>query len=381
MPRGRQTARDATRGRDATGNGRPPRVCDVWTMSSTGHQQADSRPGTAWRHARDRALNRQFGAVGVAAERGGGGRADVSVAQMLRRPGLMAKHGGGQMAVCKEKQDESRVQRGTEEKTEKRMDDSRVQRGTEAKTEKRMDDSRVQRGTEAKTEKRMDDEKAEERIDDSKVQRGTEDKTEKRTDDSRLQRGTEDKIEKRIDDPRLQRGTEAKAEKRIDDPRLQRGTEEKTEKRIDDPRLQRGTEAKAEEKIESIDSPPTRILAGVVVHINGSTNPQISLHRLRLLLAHHGALSALHLARRRVTHVILGQPATPRAGAGGGLAAAKLQREIRRSSGCAVKYVGVEWILESIKAGKRLPEARFAIVPTGGARQPSVYQLYSQNRP
>ncbi|PHH82784.1 hypothetical protein CDD82_4858 [Ophiocordyceps australis] len=269
-------------------SGRPSRPFDVWTMSSTGHQQSDSRPGTGWRDARDRALNRQFGAVGgvsAAARHGEGPKAAVSVAQMLRRPGLMAKHEAARQAMAKE----GRI--GAENKDETTSPTERV--GTDREQDEPQDKPRPRESIAA--ENKDDEHKSE---------------------TSRLQ-----------------------------------------------------------------VQEPTRILAGVVAYINGCTNPHISDYRLRLLLAQHGAHSALHLARRRVTHVILGQPAAPSAGAGGGLAAAKLQREIRRSSGSAVKYVGVEWVLESIKAGKRLPEARFAIVPTGGARQPSVYQLYAPKRP
>lgn len=92
-----------------------------------------------------------------------------------------------------------------------------------------------------------------------------------------------------------------------------------------------------------------------VAYVNGSTYPLVSDHALRL-------------ARRAVTHVILGRPASS-----GGAGAGKLNPEMRRSAG--VKFVGVEWVLESLRAGTRLPEARFARVHTAAARQPSVYGL------
>lgn len=95
-----------------------------------------------------------------------------------------------------------------------------------------------------------------------------------------------------------------------------------------------------------------RILDGLVVYVNGSTHPAISDHRLKRVLVENGARVALHLARRQVTHVILGRPARAGggAGAGGGLAGGKLEREIRRVGGCGVKYVGVEWyvLLEAL---------------------------------
>ena len=86
-----------------------------------------------------------------------------------------------------------------------------------------------------------------------------------------------------------------------------------------------------------------RTLDGVVVYVNGSTHPLISDHRLKRLLVEHGAQTALHLGRRRVTHVVVGRPASRTSGSGGGLAGGKLDKEIKRVGGCAVKYVGVEW--------------------------------------
>ena len=101
---------------------------------------------------------------------------------------------------------------------------------------------------------------------------------------------------------------------------------------------------------------PTKIFAGTSIYINGSTAPTISDHRLKHLLVSHGAALSLGLARKTVTHVIVGRPSSPTplattigsmaggAGAGGGLAAGKLQREIERS-GRQVKVVCVEWLV------------------------------------
>ncbi|EGS18542.1 uncharacterized protein CTHT_0051460 [Thermochaetoides thermophila DSM 1495] len=127
------------------------------------------------------------------------------------------------------------------------------------------------------------------------------------------------------------------------------------------------------------------IFEGVVVYINGSTYPLVSDHRLRQLLARHGARMSLHLGRRSVTHVIIGRPAalgpsaTGSVAAGGGLAAGKLEKETRRVGGSGVKYVGVEWVLESIKAGKRLPESRFAILKIAPRRQQSILGAFSKH--
>ncbi|KAI0885662.1 uncharacterized protein GGS22DRAFT_161537 [Annulohypoxylon maeteangense] len=119
------------------------------------------------------------------------------------------------------------------------------------------------------------------------------------------------------------------------------------------------------------------IFDGVVVYINGSTHPLISDHKLKHVLAQHGARTSINLGRRQVTHVILGRSASG-SGAGGGLAGGKLQKEIQKVGGCGVKFVGAEWVIESIKAGKRLPEAKFSNLKIASKGQQSVYGLYSK---
>lgn len=89
-----------------------------------------------------------------------------------------------------------------------------------------------------------------------------------------------------------------------------------------------------------------KIFQGLQIYINGSTAPLVSDHRLKQLLVQHGAGVCISLARRTVTHVILGTPngsGGGRGGAGGGLSARKMEKEIKRVRGCGVKYVGVEW--------------------------------------
>jgi len=79
-----------------------------------------------------------------------------------------------------------------------------------------------------------------------------------------------------------------------------------------------------------------------------------------------------------VTHVILGNPngqAGRTGGAGGGLASSKIQKEIANVRGKGVKFVSVEWILESVRAGKRLPEARFANLKLAPKGQKSVLEM------
>ena len=111
-----------------------------------------------------------------------------------------------------------------------------------------------------------------------------------------------------------------------------------------------------------------QIFAGLTIYINGSTFPLISDHKLKHLLASHGANISLALGRRTVTHVILGKPNGERGGAGGGLSGSKLQKEVQRVGGKGIRFVGVEWVLESLRAGRRLGEGGFGI--GGGVGRP-----------
>ncbi|PSR87283.1 hypothetical protein BD289DRAFT_482172 [Coniella lustricola] len=121
-----------------------------------------------------------------------------------------------------------------------------------------------------------------------------------------------------------------------------------------------------------------KIFNGLVIYINGSTHPLISDHKLKHILVENGARMSIHLGRRQVTHVILGKPSGPNSGAGGGLAGTKLNKEIQRVGGCGVKYVGVEWVMESLKAGRRLPETRFANLKVAAKSQHSVYSKFQK---
>ncbi|MCJ1339576.1 hypothetical protein MMC09_004866 [Bachmanniomyces sp. S44760] len=146
---------------------------------------------------------------------------------------------------------------------------------------------------------------------------------------------------------------------------------------------------------------PTKIFAHLTIYINGSTYPLISDHKLKYLLTLHGANISIALARRTVTHVILGTPSTPITttptnlqnpttktftksfGAGGALASSKIQKELHLRHGShSIKYITAEWVLQSIAAGKRLPESRFGIEKLRGqgqgrAGQRSVHDLFS----
>ena len=131
---------------------------------------------------------------------------------------------------------------------------------------------------------------------------------------------------------------------------------------------------------EAVPTQPAekRIFNNLTVYINGSTFPLISDHKLKRLLAEHGANLSIVLGRRKVTHVILGNPnrQTGRTGgAGGGLASTKIQKEIANVRGKGVKFVSVQWVLESVRAGKRLPEARFANLKLAPKWQKSVLDM------
>ena len=127
--------------------------------------------------------------------------------------------------------------------------------------------------------------------------------------------------------------------------------------------------AEADKENESITKAAAspQIFANLNIYINGSTAPMISDLKLKRLLTSHGAGISIALGRRTVTHVIIGRPNSS-GGAGGGLSGSKLQKEITRTGGNAIRYVTAEWALESIKAEKRLPEPNFAalsVAPKG----------------
>ncbi|KAL2073678.1 hypothetical protein VTL71DRAFT_11004 [Oculimacula yallundae] len=134
-----------------------------------------------------------------------------------------------------------------------------------------------------------------------------------------------------------------------------------------------------DQKEEDRSSHKKGVFDGLVIYVNGSTYPLISDHKLKHVLAENGAKMSLHLGRRQVTHVILGKPSgTPGVGAGGGLSGTKMQKELRRVGGCGVKYVGVEWVLESLKAGKRLSETSFSNLKVAPKGQKSVYGMFKR---
>ncbi|CAG7952389.1 unnamed protein product [Penicillium salamii] len=120
------------------------------------------------------------------------------------------------------------------------------------------------------------------------------------------------------------------------------------------------------------------IFAGITIFISGSTLPQISEYKLKHLLASNGARTSIYMARKTVTHVIVGQPNTGCSGAGGGLSARKLQQEIARGGWKGVKVVSVDWAIESMKAGRRLSESRFPGMHVASKGQRSVAGMFAK---
>ncbi|CAO2654160.1 Nn.00g108930.m01.CDS01 [Neocucurbitaria sp. VM-36] len=128
-----------------------------------------------------------------------------------------------------------------------------------------------------------------------------------------------------------------------------------------------------------LNSPEKQIFAGLCFYVNGSTAPLVSDHKLKHMLAAHGARHSIALGRRSVTHVILAT-ANTHGGAGGGLAASKIHKEIARTGGKAVKFVTAEWVLESIKANCRLPESRFSPLKLAPKTQGSAIDMLGRKR-
>ena len=117
--------------------------------------------------------------------------------------------------------------------------------------------------------------------------------------------------------------------------------------------------------------PPPQIFAGLNIYLNGSTAPLVSDHKLKQLLAQHGANVSIALGRKTVTHVILGET--------GSLAASKVQKEVARTRGRAVKFVCARWVLDSIEKGKRQSEATYQPLSLAMKGQRSVLGAFGKD--
>lgn len=134
-------------------------------------------------------------------------------------------------------------------------------------------------------------------------------------------------------------------------------------------------ESAGREADESRPLPAPQIFANLTIYLNGCTAP-LSDHKLKHLISTHGGNMSISLGRRTVTHVILGK-INANGGCGGGLAGTKIQKEIATLRGKSVKFVTAEWIVDSIKARKRLPESRYEamkLAPKGVANISTMFK-------
>ncbi|KAF3062688.1 hypothetical protein CFAM422_010614 [Trichoderma lentiforme] len=271
------------------------RPWDPWNSSATGHQRAETQPGTGWRHSRTRKLNSQF----RAGDGSGGQRLSDTWGAGAENPGA---DGSGKAKNTNTSGCRSSGEQGDNNKT------SVVDMLTRPGLMRETLDSRRPNGPEAR----------------DKSMPG--------------------------------------AHTTVEDALMH-------QRRLED-----------EEKQKKSQANPRKLFDGVTVYVNGSTFPLVSDHRLKQLISENGGNMSLNLGRRKVTHVILGRPngSTEGKGTGGGLAAGKLEKEIRKIGGCGVKFVSVEWVLQSLQEGKRLPEARFSNLKMAAKAQNSVYGLYSK---
>ena len=131
------------------------------------------------------------------------------------------------------------------------------------------------------------------------------------------------------------------------------------------------------------DAPPNdpsaqkSIFRGLSFYINGSTYPEVSDHKLKQMIGQHGGSLSLGLARRTVTHVIVGE-LSRNGGCGGGLAGSKIQKKAALGGkGEGVKYVKAGWVLESVRQMRRVSEADYLVkdIGTGGAKQRTVMSM------
>lgn len=140
-------------------------------------------------------------------------------------------------------------------------------------------------------------------------------------------------------------------------------TKENQDQAKNSPQIQ---EATKEDQDQNQKQNPPKIFANLTIHLNAASSPLISDHALRHLLVAHGASLSLGVSRR-VTHIIVGRPNTSFtstsststsssttgrdesrksiSGAGGGLSASKLQKEIAKAGCRGFRVVGVEWFV------------------------------------
>ncbi|KAJ3368524.1 deoxycytidyl transferase [Allomyces arbusculus] len=101
-----------------------------------------------------------------------------------------------------------------------------------------------------------------------------------------------------------------------------------------------------------------KIFAGLVFSIDGYTGPDVGDLKLRRLIVEHGGHLRFHFAVSRTTHVI----ATSLAGSKMHQALTTRRTSSRSAVNRACVFVTPTWVLDSIAAGRRLPEANYLVV-------------------
>lgn len=128
----------------------------------------------------------------------------------------------------------------------------------------------------------------------------------------------------------------------------------------------RSTNLPADSTINTTTTPTAedankKIFEGCSIYISGMTQPHIGDHALKHLLGKSGAQVSTYIRATKNTHIIIGEEAKVGSGAGGGLAAGKIQKLVQSRKLVGMKFVSVHWVLDSVKAGRRLPEGRYKV--------------------
>lgn len=350
------------------------RVFDPWNSSSTGHQYAENRlsGSTSWRESRTAKLASQFGDQ----SRGGGERIyDTVGAGALGFGKDGRKENGGWDESVRGARGKAGMKTGDVGKTGDigawlRGEKQGLRGGiVENLKRERLEEEAVIREREGKRRKTK-------AIESDNSLEAAEAEWRRKEDEARAQRHwTEETMSLDELPAELRRPTTAKSVEFARED-YERATSQRP------PEAEGVGPPNLADRDPLLDNTETTILQNCVFYINGSTMPLISDHRLKYLISQHGGLTNIALGRKTVTHVIVGTP-NGKGGFGGGLSGRKIQQEVDKIRGKSVKYIGVEWLLESIKAGKRLPEARFASsgVSTSGPGVKSVYGMFKQTKP
>ncbi|KAF2862229.1 hypothetical protein K470DRAFT_17634 [Piedraia hortae CBS 480.64] len=117
-----------------------------------------------------------------------------------------------------------------------------------------------------------------------------------------------------------------------------------------------------------------QVFSNLVFYVNGSTAPVVSDFMIKQIISKHGGRVCVFLGRRQVTHVIIGKSA------GGGLSGRKVQMEIDKRRGKQVHFVTAEWVMDSAKAGKRLPESRYQAVRLASCRTNRISDAFKPTK-